>query len=178
MRRDASRLIVVDVQQRLVPVIHDGERVVDAIAWLVRVAQQLRVPVAGVEQYPRGLGPTVEPLRELIGALSIGSKVTFSCAEGACLEGLPGGDRAQAVLCGIEAHVCVLQSALGLAARGLEVFVVADAVGSRDPANRLLALERMGDAGIAIVSREMVAFEWLQAAATDEFRRVNRTFLR
>ena len=82
------------------------------------------------------------------------------------------------MLCGTEAHVCVLQSALGLAAAGGQVFVVADAVGSRDPADRMLALDRMRQAGVTVVSREMVAFEWLRAAGTDRFRAISREFLR
>ena len=178
LRAEESRLVVVDVQQRLVPAIHDAERVVASIAWLVGVAARLGVPVAAVEQYPQGLGPTVESLRSLIPATAIAAKRTFSCAEDGCLDALPGAQRPQVVLAGIEAHVCVLQSALGLAARGAEVYVVADAVGSRDPANRNLALERMRQAGVAIVSREMAAFEWLHHAGDDRFRAVHREFLR
>jgi len=178
LRAASSRLLIVDVQQRLVPAIHDGERIVDACAWLVGVAQRLSVPVAATEQYPRGLGPTVERLRALLPPRAVGSKTAFSCAEGGCLDGLPGTGRGQVVIAGIEAHVCVLQSALGLAAAGHEVFVVADAVGSRDPANRSLALERLRQAGVGVVSREMVAFEWLHEAGDDRFRDVSRNFLR
>lgn len=174
----SARLVVVDVQEKLVPAIHDGARVVDNCAWLVRLAQRLGVPVALTEQYPQGLGPTVEPLRALVPPSAIGPKVAFSCATGVCLDGLPGSDRSQVVLCGTEAHVCVLQSALGLVAAGREVFVVADAVGSRDPENRQLALERMRAAGAAVVSREMVAFEWLAEAGTERFRAISREFLR
>lgn len=173
-----SRLVVVDVQAKLLPAIHEGTRVLDAVLWLTRVAQRLGVPAAATEQYPQGLGPTVEPLRALFAADAIAAKLTFSCAEGGCLDALPGADRAQIVLAGVEAHVCVLQSALGLAAAGREVFVVADAVGSRDPANKLLAIERMRQAGVVVVSREMVAFEWLREAGTERFRAVSREFLR
>lgn len=178
MRADASRLVVVDVQQRLVPAMHDATRVVDACAWLVGVAQRLGVPVAVTEQYPQGLGATVEPLRALVPAEAIAAKIAFSCAEGGCLDALPGADRAQVVLAGIEAHVCVLQSALGLAATGREVFVVGDAVDSREPQSRQFALERLRHAGVAVVTREMVAFEWLQRAGTDAFRAISREFLR
>jgi len=82
------------------------------------------------------------------------------------------------VIAGIEAHVCVLQTALGLAAEGREVFVAADAVGSRNPADRTLALERMAHRGIGIVGREMVGFEWLERAGTERFRAISREFLR
>jgi len=178
LHAEQSRLVVVDVQQRLVPVIHEGARVVEAIAWLVRLAQRLLVPVAAVEQYPQGLGPTVEALRALLPGSAFGAKVTFSCAATDCLDKLPGADRRQVVLAGIEAHVCVLQSALGLAAAGRDVFVVADAVASRDPENRRLALDRLRQQGVSVVSREMVAFEWLREAGNDRFRAVHRELLR
>lgn len=86
--------------------------------------------------------------------------------------------RRQLVLCGIESHVCVLQTALDLRALGRDVFVVADAVGSRHPSDRQLALERMRQQRIEIVSREMVAFEWLRRADTAEFRQISKEFLR
>ena len=94
------------------------------------------------------------------------------------LGALPGSDRAQVVLIGIEAHVCLLQTALELIEEGKEVFVVADAVGSRHAHDRDLALARMRQEGARIVSREMVAFEWLREAATPLFRDVHREFLR
>jgi nicotinamidase-related amidase len=178
LRTDASMLLVVDVQARLVPAIHDGPAVVDRIVWLVRLAQALGVPVAATEQYPQGLGPTVPVLAALLAPGAIGAKVHFSCAAADCLPGLPGAGRPQVVIAGIEAHVCVLQTALGLAGQGREVFVVADAVGSRDPSNRALALERMGRRGIGIVSGEMVGFEWLERAGTERFRAISREFLR
>lgn len=174
----ASSLLIVDVQQKLVPAIHDGAALVERIAWLVQVAQRLGVPVAASEQYPQGLGPTVERLAVLIPPTAIGTKVHFSCAEAACLAELPGAEREQVVIAGMEAHVCVLQTALGLAGQGRQVFVVADGIGSRDPANHELGIARMRDHGVGIVSREMVAFEWLARAGTAEFRDVSREFLR
>lgn len=171
-------LLVVDVQGRLVPAIHEGGAVVERILWLVRLAQALDVPVAATEQYPQGLGRTLPALASLLPPGSIGEKVHFSCAAAGCLPSLPGAGRAQVVIAGVEAHVCVLQTALGLAAQGREVFVVADAVGSRDPAHRALALERMGRRGIGIVVGEMVGFEWLQRAGTERFRAISREFLR
>lgn len=178
LRADRSMLLVVDVQARLVPAIHEGAAVVRRVVWLVRLAQALGIPVAATEQYPQGLGPTVPEVATLLPAGAIGSKVEFSCAAAGCLDVLPGADRPQVVVAGIEAHVCVLQSAFGLAAQGREVFVVADAVGSRDPANRALALERMGRSGIGIVSGEMAGFEWLERAGTERFRALSREYLR
>jgi len=105
-------------------------------------------------------------------------KLHFSCVDGNCLPGLPGMARPQIVVCGTEAHVCVLQTVLQLAAAGKQVFVVEEAVGSRDPAHKALALERMRQHGIQIVCREMVAFEWLGQAGTDLFRDVSKNFLK
>ena len=178
LRADTSMLLVVDVQVRLVPAIHDAATVVERIVWLVRLAQAVGVPVAATEQYPQGLGPTVPALAALLPRGSIGEKVHFSCAAAGCLPTLPGAGRPQVVLAGTEAHVCVLQTAFGLAAEGREVFVVADAVGSRDPGSRTLALERMACRGIGVVSREMVGFEWLERAGTERFREISREFLR
>lgn len=175
LRRDRSCLVMVDMQERLLPVIEGGERVVAHGAILLRAARALAVPIIATEQYAKGLGPTVPALAALVPAFSPLDKLTFACT------GDPGFRTAldrtacrQVVLFGIEAHVCVLQTALGLKARGQEVAVVADAVASRAPANRDLAIARMRQAGIAIVSTEMVVFEWMERAGTDEFRAVSR----
>ena len=178
LRADRSMLLVVDVQARLVPAIHDGVALVERVVWLVRLAQALGVPVAATEQYPQGLGPTVPALAALLPRGAIGEKAHFSCTAAGCLPALPGAERPQVVLAGTEAHVCVLQTAFGLVAEGREVYVVADAVGSRAPADRLLALERMSRRGVGVVSGEMVGFEWLERAGTERFRAISREFLR
>jgi nicotinamidase-related amidase len=173
-----SHLLVIDLQERLLPAIHDHEQVVANVVWMVRVAQKIGIPVAAVEQYAKGLGATVKRVRDLLPDGAIAAKTRFSCVAADCLGGLPGAERAQVVLIGIEAHVCLLQTALELIEEGREVFVVADAVGSRREQDRDLALARMRQEGVRIVSREMVAFEWLGEAATPLFREVNREFLR
>ena len=179
IEREASCLLVVDIQERLVPAIHEGERVVDETAWLMRVAGELGVPILLSEQYPKGLGPTVEPLRQLAAPGDIVEKVHFSCAEAPeCRRRLDDLDRPQVVIAGIEAHVCVLQTALGLAAAGRIVHVVDGAVSSRRPRDKELGLERMRAGGVQVVSREMVAFEWLGRAGTDTFRRISKQYLR
>lgn len=178
IERDQSVLLVVDIQERLLPHIHDGQAVLDNAVWLVRVAQRLGVPVMVSEQYPKGIGPTVAVLRGLTSPEQVGEKLHFSCVAAKCLERLPGAGRPQVVVAGTESHVCVLQTVLDLREQGREVFVVADAVGSRKPADKELALARMRSHGIHIVSREMVAFEWLRQAGTEEFREVSRQFLK
>ncbi|WP_018719374.1 hydrolase [Arhodomonas aquaeolei] len=179
IRAPESVLLVVDVQERLVPAIHDHGNVVDGIEWLIGVAGEVGVPVLATEQYPRGLGRTVDQLGRYLAPEAVAEKTAFSAAdEPACHDLVAGAGRRQVVICGIEAHVCVLQTALGLHHAGYEVFVAGDVAGSRNPRDRDLALDRIRALGVQVVSREMVAFEWLQRAGTDVFREVSRRFLR
>lgn len=176
--RAHSSLLIVDLQEKLLPAIAEGERVIEHAVWLTRIAQRLGVPVAASEQYPQGLGQTVAPLRDLLPAEAIGSKLSFSCVAAGCLDVLPGAQRRQRVLVGAETHVCVLQTALGLLREGVDVYVVEEAVGSRRAGDRAAALARMRQEGVRVVTREMVAFEWLEAAGSEEFREISKTFLR
>jgi nicotinamidase-related amidase len=178
LRADQSALLVIDVQERLLPHIHDWQRVLGQVDWLVRVAQRLALPVAATEQYPQGIGHTHPLVAGRLPAAAVGEKLHFSCVAGNCLPGLPGMDRPQLVVCGIEAHVCVLQTVLQLAETGKQVFVVAEAVGSRNPEHKELALARMRAHGVTIVCREMVAFEWLGQAGTEQFRDISKNFLK
>lgn len=174
-----SGLLVVDVQEKLAPAIHEGERVIENVGWLIKVAREVDVPVRLTEQYPQGLGPTVQRVRAQVLDDEVLEKVHFSCMESDNIRRqLARLGRRQIIMAGTEAHVCVLQSALALVAEGYEVFVVADAVASRRPQDAEVALERMRDAGVRIVTREMVAFEWLHRADTDVFRRVQQRYIR
>ena len=164
-----SVVVIVDLQARLLPAIHEGGRVVERCVRLARIARLLGVPVVGTEQNPAGLGPNVEAIRALCDPTL--AKTSFdACADGLA-EALPAG-RGCAIVAGCEAHVCMLQTALGLLARGLSVRVVADCVGSRAPRDRDLALGRLGAAGAGIVTLEMVAFEWMRRSDHPRFREV------
>lgn len=176
--RDNSALLVIDIQERLLPHIEGWQRLLENALWLTRLAQRLGVPVMASEQYPKGIGHTHAELAALLPRQAIAEKLHFSCAAARCLPGLPGSERRQLVVSGIECHVCVLQTVLELRWQGREVFVVAEAVGSRRASDRELALARMRAHGVEIVSREMVAFEWLRQAGSEEFREVSRNFLR
>lgn len=179
MKADRSLLLVVDVQERLVPAIHEHERLVENCGWLINVARELGVPLRVSEQYPKGLGATVDPLRSLIEPAEVLEKVHFSCAaEETCREDILETGRDQIIVAGVEAHVCVLQTVLDLMGLGRNVFLVADAVSSRDPRDAELGIARMRQAGAQIVSREMVAFEWAHKAGTDRFRHLSRNYLR
>lgn len=169
-----SCLVVVDVQERLAPAIANAEAVVARVSIVMRAAQRLGIPILVTEQYPKGLGPSVAAVAALAPPGATVSKVHFSsAAEPEFASRVEALDRDQLVVVGMEAHVCVLQTALGLAESGYRVAVVADAVGSRREQDRALALERMRAAGLTIVSSEMVVFEWLHRAATPEFKEVS-----
>lgn len=172
--RDASCLLLIDVQDRLAPAMAERDAMEANAAVLLKAAARLGVPVLVSEQYPKGLGPTVPALAALAGPGAVAEKTAFSCLRDDGWRGRFNAlGRGQAVICGIEAHVCVLQTALHLRAAGSEVFVVADAVASRATANRDLALARLRGAGVHVVSTEMAVFEWLGAAGTPEFKDVS-----
>jgi len=173
-----SLLLVVDMQEKFLPAISDHEQLIANVTWLVKVAQRLGVPVAATEHCAKSLGPTVAVVRTLLPADAIGAKSHFSAVAAKCLAALPGADRAQVVVAGIEAHASLLQTALELMEEGKEVYVVADCVGSRRDADRDLALARVRQEGVRIVSREMVVSEWLGEAGTPLWKEVSRDFLR
>jgi len=168
---DQSVLIVVDLQERLVPAVEAPDTTVRNAGILIQAAKRLDVPVVVSEQYPKGLGPTVPELRNLTDGCQVFDKTDFSCADDAAIEkAINDIGRRQMIIAGTEAHVCVLQTAGRLLERGFEVFVVADAASSRAAADRDLAFQRLSAAGAALVSTEMVVFEWLGRAGTPEFK--------
>jgi nicotinamidase-related amidase len=180
MLLDAQRslLLAIDLQEKMLPAVAGHEEILRNCEWLIRAAQKIGVPVAGIEQYPKGLGPMVAAIGDLLPRGAVAAKTRFSSVSAKCLPDLPGSDRAQVVIVGVEAHVCVLQTALDLYHEGKEVYIVADCVGSRHHADRDLALARMRQEGVRIMSREMVVFEWLGEANTPLFRAVSKEFLR
>ena len=173
-----SALLVIDIQQRLLPAIHEGTAVIDHTVWLLEIARRLGVPSVVTEQNPQGLGPTADAVRDAAHDAEWVEKICFSSVSEGRLDATAVGARAQVVVCGTEAHVCVLQTVLDLQASGKQVFVVEEGVSSRTPRDKALALERMRAHGIRIVSREMVAFEWLERAGSDIFRAISREFIR
>lgn len=171
IRRDASLLLVVDIQEKLAPAIFGGDAAIANNVRLLCGARQLGVPVFVSEQYVRGLGPSLPEIREAATGARFFEKTHFSCTgEPGVVDMLRASGRRQIVLTGMEAHVCVLQTAFGLIEAGFAVFLVADAAASRSPENRSAAIERMRAGGVHIVTSEMVLFEWLEKAATEEFR--------
>lgn len=176
MRAADSVLVLIDYQERLMPAMDDGAAVVAKAVFLARVARELDVPVVATVQNPSRLGPSVDPLPELIDETV--EKMSFAGC-GPDLDAALGrrgalrGGTSEIVIAGCETHVCLLQSALGLLEAGRRVWVVADACGSRRPADREAALERLRAAGAVIVTAEMVAVEWLATAAHPRFKAVS-----
>lgn len=170
-----SHLVVIDMQQRLMPAIDGGDALLPRVDLLLRGAERLGVPVTVTEQYPKGLGHTIPAILDALprDALIV-PKTTFSAtgdrAFADSVAALRASGRDQMVLCGAEAHVCVLQTALSLHALGLAVFVVGDAVSSRAPASVAAACARLLHAGCHWITAEMAIFEWLGKAGTEDFR--------
>lgn len=171
LQASESALLVIDLQQRLMPVIAGADELLVNAQRLVEAAGVLDVEVPTTEQNPKGLGVTVPGLADRPGPTV--EKTSFDAtAEAAFIELLPSAP--VLVVLGAEAHVCVLQTVLGLRAAGRRVAVVSDAVGSRTDANRLAGLHRARDHGAELVTTEMVLFEWLADSNHPEFRRVHR----
>jgi nicotinamidase-related amidase len=167
--RSRAALVVVDVQEAFRKVVLDFERVAAAAGTLVQGARILGVPVVLTEQYPRGLGKTVPELAEHLDGVHPVEKTVFSAAaaEGFALDG-----RDQVLVCGIESHVCVSQTAHDLLARGIEVHVARDAVSSRTAENREAGLHKMEGSGAVLTSVETALFEMLGEAGSEEFKQV------
>lgn len=168
----ASALVLVDYQARLMSAIHDAAKVSANARLLARAAQALDIPVIGTEQNPSGLGPNVETVKAA--CIHTLAKTHFNaCADG-LLEVLEEAKKGcdQVVVAGCEAHVCMLQTALGLLRSGKRVWVVASASGSRRPDDHAWAMSRLAQAGVTIVTHEMALFEWLDDCKHPSFRKV------
>ena len=173
-KRDEVVFVLVDIQEKFLPVIHDIHSVIDNANKLVRSASVLKIPLIGTEQYPKGLGHTASGIH-LDDGQEIIEKISFDCFGCETFTRRLVELKAKSlVIFGIEAHVCVLKTAIEAVARNYEVHVVADGVSSRTADNRILALERMRQSGIFIASTEMILFQLMERAGTDEFKAISR----
>lgn len=173
MNASNSALLVIDVQEKLVPLIYNHRQVVWNIGRLLDAAKLLGVRTLATEQYPKGLGPTVAELRERLNATP--EKSMFSCRE--CVD-LFASLRDEGVdnllLVGIEAHVCVQQTALDLLAQGFNVFLAIDAIGSRFQLDYTTAIDRMKTCGATATTTESAMFEWCESAAHPQFKQLSQ----
>jgi nicotinamidase-related amidase len=173
--RRKAVLVVVDVQERLAAVMDERQKVIANCRRLVDGAAILGVPAIVTEQYPKGLGPTEEELRGALSSEPPVTKLSFSCCgEPAFMERLDALARRKVILCGMETHVCVLQTGLDLLREGFDVHLARDATCSRSRENRRTGIGMMRDAGAVITSTETVLFQLLREAGTAEFKAVSQ----
>lgn len=180
MQQSASGLVLVDVQEKLTPYVMQSDQLISRCAWLLRLAKTLHVPTLVCEQYPKGLGKTVSSLSAAVAEYAPIEKVHFSCYQhDLFIHEWRSLGKKQMIIAGIETHVCVLQTALDVIDQtDDEVFVVVDAVSSRNELDHRYGLKRMQQAGIQLVTSEMVFFEWVKQAGTPEFKALTETFLK
>jgi nicotinamidase-related amidase len=174
LERDRAAVVVIDVQEAFRPAVGEFDTVARNAGVLVQGARELGLPVVVTEQYPKGLGDTVPEVAEHLDGVEPRAKTVFSAARA---DGFDLGGRDQALVCGIEAHVCVEQTVQDLLDRGVEVHVAADAVTSRTALNRRLGLEKMERSGAWVTSTEMALFELLGEAGTPEFKTIQKLVL-
>ena len=167
--------VVIDVQERLFPHIHERDLLEKNLTILIRGLQILGVPILVTQQYTKGLGPTIPSVREALGSDAFVEKVAFSCCgEPQFMADLAKSGKGCVVLAGIEAHVCVQQTALDLTEDGYTAVLIADCVSSRRESDKVLAMERIRTEGGVLASHESILFELCRAAGTDTFRAVSK----
>lgn len=174
--QELSQLAIIDVQEKLCGVMESSAlaAVVKNCGILLQTAQLLEIPALHTEQYPKGLGPTVTELHTWLKPDAAIAKTCFSCCDEPAFSTRLHRDRPQIVLAGMEAHICILQTALQLQTSGKQVFVVEDAIISRRDVNRHNALSRLRHAGVIVTNTESVVFEWLKAAEGDAFKQISK----
>jgi len=171
---DDALLFVIDIQAKLLPAIHEADAVVDACRLMIRAAGVFDMPIVLTEQYRKGLGPTVPGIAELLEPVGVQpiDKVLFSGYTPEVRDALQAAGRSRIVVIGIESHVCVQQTVLDLLRVDYKVWVCADAVGSRRPIDREMALHRMRQAGALVTTAESAIFELTRQAGTDRFKQI------
>lgn len=168
-------LLLIDMQDKLYRAMHGKGELLQNVRKLIMGLKAFGIPIVMSEQYPEGIGKTIPEVAELLAETPGIRKLSFSCcANGDCDAAIAATGRNQALVAGIEAHICVYQTAMDLFARGLEVQVVADAVSSRSPRNRDIGLQKMRDVGIVITSVEIALFELLKTAESDKLRKISK----
>ncbi|MGL4387506.1 MAG: isochorismatase family protein [Snodgrassella alvi] len=176
--RKRSAVLMIDLQTRLLPAISNTDELLNSNVWLAELANDMAIPTIISEHCVDKIGSTREEIITAAPQAKIVQKQSFSVYSAGVLTADNLQNASQIIISGIEAHICVLQTALDLRSQGYEVFVVADAVGSRRLRDLELGLSRMQSNGCNIVSREMIAFEWLGSANNPQFREIHKKFIR
>jgi nicotinamidase-related amidase len=173
--KDQSAGLVIDIQEKLFPLISDNETLVNNSGILIKGLQALNIPLLVTEQYTKGLGPTIQPLKELLPGEKVIEKLAFSCCdEPAFISRLSGLNRKFIIITGIESHVCVMQTALDLLEHNYIPVVVEDCVSSRRLNDKNMSVYRMRRSGVIITTYESVLFELLRYSGTEEFKAISR----
>jgi len=174
LQKERVALVLIDMQEKFRPLIFEMSAVIAGCSRLVRFCERLGIPMLVTEHYPRGLGPTISELRALFPRFEPLEKITFSCGGDSNFRTtITEWNRDQIILCGIETHVCVYQTAFDLLADGYQVTVAPDGVSSRSPHDREISLAHMRQLGVQIMSVEMILFEILKKAKTEDFKAVS-----
>lgn len=172
---DNTALIVIDFQEKLVPAINNNDKVVAEARRAIEIASVLGIPVIVTEQVPEKIGATISEIKEVINPAEVIHKKTFSCfGEPAFLDILDKYEVDSLVVCGIEAHVCVLQTVLDALSDEYGVYLLANAIGSRKDTDRDFAIQRASNIGADIITVEMMAFEWMKSADHKDFKTISR----
>ena len=172
LRVESTIMLMIDVQEKLLPVISGKEEIVNNSIKLLKAAEVLKIPTIYTEQYPKGIGNTISPLLESLPAGTIRhEKTTFSCCdESEFNEKLRGFERSLIVVFGIESHICILATVMDLLLKKLRVVVAADACGSRNPCNHSLAMEEAHACGASVLPTESIIYHLLGKSGTQEFK--------
>lgn len=172
---DNTALCIVDIQGKLAHLVHEKEALFLNVERLIKGAQSLEMPIILTEQYPKGLGPTLPQLSQLMPEVKPIEKITFSCcANDEFSDKVRELGRRQILLAGIETHICIYQTTMDLIEAGFQVHLLADAVSSRTEQNKTIALNRMKDAGAFVTSTEMALFELLHTAEGPKFKAISK----
>jgi isochorismate hydrolase len=175
LRKDEAVLVIIDIQEKLAAVMSEREKVTGNCLHLIEIAKLLHIPIVLTEQYPRGLGRTVIQIKNALPAYEPTEKIHFSCCgQQAFLDGVSGSGRNKVILCGMETHICVLQSCVDLIREGFAVHAVSDAQCSRARENHRIGIGFMRDAGAVITCTETVLFQLLEKAGTEEFKTISK----
>jgi len=176
LNRNNTALVLIDVQEKLFPIINDNENLLENLKRIIKGVQALNIPIIIAEQYPKGLGFTIPELKEILEIYEPIEKISFSCyGEENFRNKLVSMNRNQLMICGIETHICVYQTCRELDNNGYYVHLLTDCVGSRDPKNKNLAIKKLqNENNIFITGFEMALFELLKSAGNDEFKAISK----
>jgi len=175
LKPEKTALLIIDIQERILPVINNHHLVVDNTVKLIKGFKVLGLPIYFTEQYPKGLGPTTRTILDELGDIKPFDKMSFSCSgAGELFEEFNTRKLSQIIICGIEAHVCVQQTVLDLNENGFQVNLAADAVSSRKEIDCQTALERMRHHGVEVTTTESILFELLNVCGTPQFKEISK----